>query len=98
VEAGDKQFTLRLYDGRRLMETPYTVLGEEELRYGRNGRAQVIHVSAQRKPITGYTEKELKSMEGSDPAMHVLFSNDENFVPLKLYVEVFGRIYAVRER
>ncbi len=96
--AADKtEFSLSVFDGRRLMETPFTVQGEELLRRP-EGKLPVVHCLVQRKPIAGYTEKELKSLKKDNPALHILFSNDEKMLPLKLYVDVLGRMYAVLEK
>jgi len=93
----ETHFTLRLFEGRRLMETPFEVQGGQWLRL-HGEKTWVIHCVTRRVPVAGYTAKELKSLAAGDPSLHILFSADDQLVPVKLYVDTsYGRIYAVRE-
>ncbi len=73
-EAGEREFTVRLYDGRRLMDTTYTI-GES--------RDGVIPVTGSRKAVAGFTAKEMKKM-ASEPKVSTYFTDDERLIPLRL--------------
>jgi Protein of unknown function (DUF3108) len=76
---------VRTYDGRRLAEFHFkavnngTKLRGEEI-------VPVINTVAFRKPINGYTPKELKKFEKGDPKVHVYFSADTRFIPLEFEI------------
>ncbi|MES2985394.1 MAG: DUF3108 domain-containing protein [Pseudomonadota bacterium] len=70
------------YDGARLAEMtfartanmPMTVLGKE---------VDTIDLAVTRKPLNGYTPKELKKYKKGDPAIHLYFTNDAAFTPVR---------------
>lgn len=95
-KTGKNQATIRLYDGRRLTDARVTIEGEKKLRkYGTNG---VITLSIKRKPVAGFTQKELAQYRPDEPALTIYFSNDEKLIPLHLELPfTFGVLTAEME-
>jgi hypothetical protein len=85
VQQGKREFTLRAFDGRRLTEAQFTVLGSRTLRMGEKKLA-VQSVSVKRKLINGFTKDELEEFDPKEPALTVHFSDDERFIPVQLDV------------
>jgi hypothetical protein len=71
---GDDQFTIRLYDGRRLMDTTYTIQAE---------KGGMIGVTGSRVAVDGFTAKELKRL-ATEPKVSTYFTDDEKLIPLRL--------------
>jgi hypothetical protein len=71
---GRDRFTIRLYDGRRLMDTTY-VIGKES-----DGTLQV---TGSREAVAGFTAKEMKKLR-SEPKVSMYFTDDERMIPLRL--------------
>lgn len=88
---------IHVYDGRRLAEISVRAI---------NAGTKLIHKKItpmlntviNRKPINGYTPKELKKFEAGDPILHLYFSRDNRFVPIaaEAYLR-FGTIAATLE-
>ena len=77
----------RTYDGARLAEMKMSrmpnvtldVLGTD---------TDAVNVRVTRTPINGYTPKELKKFNKGDPEIHLYFSNDRAFIPIKASAKV----------
>lgn len=84
--AGGNSFNLRLFDGRRLMDTAFTVVGVEEIAVAME-RKRVIKVNVARTPVAGFTSKE-NADALDDPIMHIYFSDDDRLLPLRLSIDL----------
>lgn len=95
-KTGDDTAIIRLYDGRRLTDARVRILGEKKLRkYGENG---VIALSVKRRPVAGFTQKELSQYRPDEPALTIYFSNDDKLIPLHLELPfTFGVLTAEME-
>ena len=61
-------------------------------------RMNVINTDLTREPIAGYKQKELKKFKEGDPAIHVYFSADEQFLPVQADIAIsYGTITAKLE-
>lgn len=87
LEANADHFTVRLFDGKRLMDTDWTVEGRQMLKL-KTGERKVIRASATRQPLSGYTEKERARIARGEPPLTVYFSDDAEKLPLKLELKV----------
>jgi hypothetical protein len=94
---GDDTTTIRLYDGRRLTDARVRILGEKKLaKYGDQG---VIALTVKRRPVAGFTQKELSQYRPDEPALTIYFSNDDKLIPLHLELPfTFGVLTAELER
>ena len=80
----------KIYDGRRLAEIVVRVIQPD---------APMLATVISRQPMNGYTPKELKKFEAGDPAVHIYFSRDNRFMPLRAEAETrFGTISATLEK
>jgi len=88
-------FSINYYDGRRLMQVDFSVVGNKLIRINGKKFATTL-ITAQRKPIAGFTQKELADITPNDPTLSIFMSNDTRFVPLKLEIQLaFGTASAV---
>ena len=80
----------QVYDGRRLAEIVVRVIQPD---------APMIATVITRQPMNGYTPKELKKFEAGDPAVHIHFSRNSQFMPLRAEADTrFGTISATLEK
>jgi hypothetical protein len=87
-------FSVNVYDGNRLSEADFTVLGKKNIVYG-NKSFPVIEVAGRRKPLGGFTAKEMGDFTTSQPMLTIYFSDDTRLMPLKLQMEMpFGLLTA----
>lgn len=94
LQTDKKQVSLRLFEGRRLMDTDFVIAGHATLLRGTQ-EVPVIRVIGRRKPVAGYTAKELASLKEGDPPVIAYFSDDGHLVPLRLEVPLpVGMLYA----
>ncbi len=77
-----RETTVRSYDGARLAELTFKVVSRARIELA-DGYHDAINVVVTRKPILGYTPKELKKFAAGDPTIHLYFSADEKMIPLK---------------
>lgn len=98
LKAKVKDTKVKTYDGRRLAEfkiraiNPGTKMIHGEV-------TKMINTVAFRRPINGYTPKELAKYDKGDPTVHVYFSHDFTLMPLAIEFDVtFGSISAVLEK
>jgi len=78
-----KTFKVSMYDGRRLADLYFVILGE-----ARKSTIPAWELTAERYPIAGYSEDEQKEMVG-EPQMHIFFSRDELMLPLAMTVSAY---------
>lgn len=89
-----RETTVRSYDGARLAELTFKVVSKARVEVD-NDYYDAINVVVTRKPILGYTPKELKKFEAGDPVIHLYFSADEKMIPLKATAAIaYGEISA----
>lgn len=86
LQQGQKDFTLRYYDGRRLTDMQYQVDGLSTLTVD-NKSTQVLNVAVTRIPVAGYKEKELKEMAEKTMKVYFSFSTDGKLTPLRFIVD-----------
>lgn len=80
-----KDTRISTYDGRRLAEFLFKAVNNgTRMREGKI--VPVINTVVFRRPIHGYTPKELKKFDEGDPKVHVYFSADTRFIPLEVEV------------
>ncbi len=89
----------RTYDAARLAEmrvmvvnpaVPLSIMGESVM---------AIDTMVSRRPITGYTPKELKKYAQGDPEIHLYFSADARRIPLRATIDLrFGKLTATLDR
>lgn len=94
IKAKQKETRVQTYDGRRLAEFTFRVINPgTKMIHGQI--VGMINTVLFRKPIMGYTEKELKKYDKGDPTVHVYFSQNGMFMPLAIEAQVgFGMIRA----
>ncbi|MFZ4126186.1 MAG: DUF3108 domain-containing protein [Rickettsiales bacterium] len=80
-----KDTYVKTYDGRRLAEFQFKAVNNGT-KMRDDKIVPVINTVAFRKPINGYTPKELKKFDEGDPKVHVYFSADKRFLPLEFEI------------
>lgn len=94
IAANQRKATIRTYDGARLADLTFTVHSRTNFEI-MDKRMDVINTELTRNPIAGYKAKELKKFRAGDPIIHVYFSADERFLPVKADIAIrFGTISA----
>ncbi len=84
--------TVQTYDGRRLAEFSFRAVNPGTKMLG-NKIYGMINTVLKRKPLQGYTEKELKKYDKGDPNVHVYFSQNGIFLPFAIEADIgFGMI------
>jgi hypothetical protein len=98
LQAKVKDTIVPAYDGRRYAEIRVRAInpGTKMLK----GKVTpMINTVLFRKPINGYTPKELAKFDKGDPTVHVYFSHDMELMPLALDIDLpYGMITAEREK
>ncbi len=81
-DTADTNVVTRSYDGLRLAEMRFirTLNAKVEVM---GHYVDTVRVAVKRAPINGYTAKELKKYKKGDPEIHVYFSNDADFLPVR---------------
>ncbi len=93
------EFTMRTYDGARLAEMKFTLVNADETLEIMDKKISVVNMRVSRQPIIGYTPKELKKFAKGDPEIHLYFSNNARFLPVRATIESgFGQITATLEK
>ncbi len=94
LENGNKTFSLNIYDGRRLTQVDFTILGERVIRMD-DRKVPVITVQAKRTLLAGFTNSELADHDPKEAPLLIHFSNDETLFPVRLEAHLmFGSIVA----
>lgn len=80
-----KAFSLPVFDGRRLYEGNFTIEGLAEVKY--DGKKQpLIKVVGTRKPVTGFTQKELRDMGTKDVPLDLYFTPLPELMLVKMHL------------
>lgn len=92
LKAKQPETSVRTFDGRRLAEFTFRAINPgTKMIHGKI--VPMINMILTRKPISGYTEKELKKYDKGDPTVHVYFAQNGIFLPLSIEAQVmFGMI------
>ncbi len=94
IQEKKKRFTLRSYDGRRLMDAHFDVLGRKTVMWNRKP-TKVIQFALSQTPIAGYKKSELEDLKSDEPNVHFYLSDDGKLTPLKISVRTAaGSFYA----
>ncbi len=97
-EAPEKKLasvTVKTYDGSRLAEMTLTPLKTDTKVQILDNYMPVVNTLVTRKPLNGYTAKELKKFKAGDPEIHLYFSDDEKFWPVRATIDAsFGQLSA----
>lgn len=95
IAANCESFNFNFFDGRRLTQGTFTPQGTKVIRIG-GQKYPTYYVIAKRKPLAGFTAKELKGIPADEPPLAIYFSQDEKLLPVKLdYPMAFGTASAV---
>jgi hypothetical protein len=98
LQAGEQSFALNLYDGRRLTRANITVLGKKAIRLDGKKRP-VVAALLKRELVEGFTTGELARYDPNEPPLTLYFSDDAQFIPLKLSIPfTFGSVSATLEK
>lgn len=74
-------FTLYVYDGRRLTQVNFVIVGDTNVAFDKT-KAEVVQVDVSRKQIEGFTASEIADARKKDPPLHVYFTRDERMIPI----------------
>ena len=77
----------RTYDGARLATMKMTRTANAKVEIMGTYK-DTMNVLINRTPVTGYTPKELKKFNKGDPEIHLYFSNDDAFLPVRATAKV----------
>jgi hypothetical protein len=87
IDTKTMEVSNRTYDGARLATMKFTRTANAKVEVMDTYR-DTIDVQVTRTPITGYTPKELKKFNKGDPEIHLYFSNDDAFLPVRASAKV----------
>ncbi len=92
---GAQPIRTKTYDGERLAEMQFTLADKPVILEIMDKDVTAIDATITRKPIAGYTPKELKKFAAGDPPIHFYFGTDTKALPLRVTVDaVVGHITA----
>lgn len=77
------KFMMKLYEGRRLSELNFTIIGTEKIDINGN-LTELVHISLYRHPIAGFSKDELANMDNEEPDVDIYLSNDDDMIPVKV--------------
>ncbi len=77
------EFTLNYYDGRRLTEGTFVIVGQKIIKIG-DKKTSTIYVTATRRTLAGFTQNELDDIKQNEAPLAMYFSDDARRIPLKL--------------
>jgi len=92
TKTGKNDFSLMLFDGRRLTEINASVAGKKTILMGEN-KVSAIKLAVRRKILAGFTESEKADVDPNEPTLWMYYSDDDRLVPLKIEMGfLFGKI------
>jgi hypothetical protein len=92
LKSGKNDFSLTVFDGRRLTQIDASVAGRKKILIGEKEKP-TIKLAVRRKLLEGYTKSELADYDPKEPTLWMYYSDDERLVPLKVEVGfLFGKI------
>ncbi len=81
-------FSLLLYDGRRLTQVNFAVIGNTSVPIDKVN-TDVVQVDISRKLLEGWTQSELGDGKAKEPVVHAYFSRDARFIPILFEVPMW---------
>lgn len=78
---GIQTFSFNIYDGRRFSRLEFNISGKENIKILEK-KLDVVKINFKRVPIAGFTNNELKRMEGEEPDFFVYLEAD-TLLPIK---------------
>ena len=78
---GKKKFHLNIYDGRRLSKLEFNIIGRQTIKVLEKN-TDVVKIEFRRIPVAGFTNNELKRMNGEEPDFSV-YLNINDLLPVK---------------
>lgn len=98
LAAGETEFQLPAFDGRRQMQTFYRIEGRQTIRI-EDQKIPVTKVTVTRQPVAGYTRGELDDFAQGDPTLIMFFSDLPELMPVRLRADIaVGSLDATRVR
>lgn len=95
ITRGGNEATVRTYDGARLADLRFNVVKPEARVEIMHAYVKAVNTVVTRQPLDGYTPKELKKFKAGDPEVHLYFSDDARFLPIKATIDTsFGQLSA----
>jgi hypothetical protein len=92
---GERRFTTRTYDGERLADMQFTLAAKPVTLDIMDTDVEAVDARIARKPILGYTPKELKKFAAGDPPIHIYFGTDAKALPLRVTIDaIVGHLTA----
>lgn len=90
LKGHEKDFTLRMFDGRRLTDLHYHVVGRQWINQN-DTQKPVIIFKLSSMPIAGYKKSELEDLKKeTNPDISFYLSDDGLLLPIKLVIEASG--------
>lgn len=90
IQKGEKKFSSRFYDGRRLTELEFKIKGKT--------KTGLINISFIENPISGYTKNELSDIDDRKVEIS-LYISPNDFLPVKAFGDsTFGKATAILEK
>jgi hypothetical protein len=91
-KSGANNFTLTVFDGRRLTEVDAEIAGKKVVQIGEE-KFPAIKLAVRRKLLGGFTQSELDDYNPNEPTLWMYYSDDTRIIPLKIEVGfLFGKI------
>ena len=92
---GKNEAEVKTYDGERLATMHFNVVNLTTRVQVMGAYQPAINTRASRTPIAGYTSKEIKKYNSGDPEIHLYFSDDAKFIPIRATADTtFGQLSA----
>lgn len=83
IKAGKKDFSIDVYDGRRLTRANFIIGDQKTIRYN-DKKTPVLVVTLKRALVAGFTKDELAEYDKNEPPLSIYFSADGRLMPLRL--------------
>lgn len=95
MKDGKKDYTLRIYDGRRLTEARFEIQEPTQIEY-QGAMTAVFAVGVSRTLLEGFSASELAdARDRPDPPLTIYFTQDERLIPIVMEVPLWlGRVRA----
>jgi len=82
LKSNKKDFSLNVYDGRRLTKANFNIIGRKAIRLD-GKKTDVVIATVKRELTAGFTESEREDYSAYEPVITIYFSDDARFIPLK---------------
>ena len=85
---GTHEVAIKTYDGSRLAEMHFVALQPTARVEMLDSYTDAVDTVVTRQPITGYTPKEMKKYNAGDPVIHLYFTANPQFIPIRTTVSM----------